>query len=110
MAGLQMQLVEMGSRVTVRLEGSFDAVSAVDLRKVLEALGTRKVVLDFSGVRTFVDLAIGVLSRELEGRQIEMELVGLPGHHERLFQYMGFCGLKARAARSYYQPEELFVN
>lgn len=111
MAGLQMQLEELGSQVTVHLEGDFDARAAVELRKVLQALGTRKAVLDFSRVRTFVDFAVGVLTRELEGLQIEVELEGLPVHHERLFQYLGFCGAKARVRRpGYYQAEELLVS
>lgn len=105
-----MQLEEMGSRVTVRLEGSFDAGAAVELRKVLQALGTRKVVLDFSRVRTFVDFAVGVLTRELDGQQVEVELKGLPVHHERLFQYMGFTGAKRARRAAYYQPEELLLN
>lgn len=111
MAGLSVQLEERGAAVTVRLEGSFDAAAAVDLRKVIEVLGSKKVVLDFSGVRTFVDLAIGVLSRELEGQEIKLELLGLPGHHARLFHYMGLGSGPVPSRRAaYYQPEELVLH
>jgi hypothetical protein len=53
---------------------------------------------------------VGVLARELSGRPLEVELLGLPEHHERLFQYLGFGVGTARARRTTYQPEELHVS
>lgn len=110
MAGHQMQLEAQASQARVRLEGTFDASAAVALRRSLDALDLHRVVLDFSQVRGFVDLAVGVLARELGGRALEVELLGLPEHHERLFRYLGFGVGPARARRTTYQPEELHVS
>lgn len=110
MADQRIQLEAQASQVRVRLEGTFDASAAVALRKSLDALELHRVVLDFSHVRGFVDLAVGVLARELSGRTLEVELLGLPEHHERLFQYLGFGVGKARARRMTYQPEDLHVS
>jgi anti-anti-sigma regulatory factor len=108
MAGLQMQLEEKGNKVFVKLEGTFDGRTALELRKVLDALGKREVVLDFTHVRHFVDFAVAVLTRELDRQRIDVQLRGLPTHHERVFRYFGFG--TGKSSGSYYQPEERFVN
>ena len=106
MAGLQMQLEESGETVRVRLSGSFDGRTALELRRVLDALGKRRVVLDFTQVRHFVDFAVAVLTRELDRKELQVELRGLPAHQERVFGYFGFGG-RLPAREPYYRAEEL---
>ena len=108
MAGLQMQLEEKGNKVFVKLEGTFDGRTALELRKVLDALSKREVVLDFTKVRHFVDFAVAVLTRELDRQRLDVQLRGLPTHHERVFRYFGFG--TGQATPAFYQPEEQFVN
>jgi hypothetical protein len=105
-----MHLEALASKVTIRMEGVFDADAAIELRKTLDALALERATLDFSRVHTFVDLAVGVLARELGGRPVVLTLEGLPEHHERLFQYLGFGVGRARSRRTAYQPEELQVG
>ena len=47
-------------RVIVKVEGTFDAQSALALRRSLEALPACEVELDFTRVRDFQDRAVGV--------------------------------------------------
>jgi len=108
MAGLQMMLEEKGNKVLVKLEGTFDGRTALELRKLLDALGKREVVLDFTQVRHFVDFAVAVLTRELDRQRLDVQLRGLQLHHERVFRYFGFGSGQAPGA--FYQPEERFVN
>lgn len=110
MAGHWMQLEALATEVTIRLEGIFDAEAALELRTTLDALELSKVTLDFSRVRGFFDLAVGILARELAGRAIDVSLEGLPEHHERLLQYLGVCPGRPRSRRLAYQPEELHVG
>jgi hypothetical protein len=73
--------------ITLRLEGTFDGAAALKLRSRLEALGLKRVVIDFSRVRTFRDAAIGVLARDLANPLLELR--GLDTHQERVFRYLG---------------------
>jgi anti-anti-sigma regulatory factor len=109
MTGLEMQLEESGELVRVRLSGSFDGRTAIELRRVLEALGQRRVVLDFTQVLHFVDFAVAVLTRELDRQQLNVELRGLPLHQERVFGYFGL-GARLPARGPYSQAEELFAS
>ena len=102
MAGLQIQTVEDAGTVTLKLEGRFDARTAVLLRKSLEALPDKPVVLDFSRVREFMDVAVAVLSRGMYERNVRLR--GLVGHQERMFRYFGFADSEA-PRRDYYTPE-----
>jgi hypothetical protein len=57
---------------------------------VAEALGRLPLgplVVDFSRVRTFVDLAVDALTLALQGRKVE--LTGLGRHQQRMFRYFG---------------------
>src|SRR4051794_29135451 len=104
MPALHIQLEETDEgRVTLHLDGTFDGRTAAELRASLLALGERDVVLDFSRVRTFVDVAIGVLTRGMEYRNVEIR--GLGGHPERMFRYFGL-GTPPPLEQVYYRPEE----
>ncbi len=76
-------------RTIMRLTGFFDGERALDLRSEL-ARTEGEVVVDFSRVGDFDDLAVATLARmmvESEGRLIS--LLGLRQHHLRLFRYIG---------------------
>ncbi len=90
-------------RVTLRLEGCFDALSAQALRASVEALVHREVVLDFSRVREFYDLAIPVLTRNLLHPRLQVRGVGR--HHALVFKCFGVQHL-APPTRSYWMPED----
>jgi hypothetical protein len=62
------------------------------------------VVLDFSGVRSFADAAVGVLVRGLERTRLKVRGVG--GHPERMLRYFGLCSQES-GERAYYTPEEV---
>lgn len=73
---------------TFEVEGTFDGAAAEALRQSLEASGARHIVIDFSRVSTFQNLAMGVLAR---GRSpAELALRGLGVQQERLCRYLGF--------------------
>ncbi len=102
MAGLQIQTVENAGTVTLKLEGRFDARTAAQLRKSLEELPDKQVVVDFSRVREFMDVAVAVLSRGMYERNVRLQ--GLVGHQERMFRYFGFPTTEA-PRHDYYTPE-----
>src|SRR5690349_19520 len=81
------------------LEGHFDASAAAALRRSLDAVAEEApdatVVLDFSRVTAFRDLAIAVLARGLRAQSLRVR--GLASHHERVF---GCFGISASTARS----------
>lgn len=105
MAGLQIHQEERAGRVMLRLEGTLDWRTAVQLRHSLEELGSREVVLDFTHLREFKDTAVGVLTRDLSARKVELR--GLAGHHERMFRYFGV--ITSVRSSAYYTPEELLA-
>jgi anti-anti-sigma regulatory factor len=105
MAGLQIHQEERAGRIMLRLEGTLDWRTAVQLRHSLEALGTQEVVLDFTHLREFKDTAVGVLTRDLSARKVEMR--GLAGHHERMFRYFGVS--TGERSSAYYTPEEVLA-
>jgi anti-anti-sigma regulatory factor len=106
MAGLQIHQEERAGRIMLRLEGTLDWRTAVELRHSLEALGgAQEVVLDFTHLREFKDTAVGVLTRDLAARKVELR--GLAGHHERMFRYFG-VSTGARSS-AYYTPEEVLA-
>jgi len=107
MAGLQIHREESSGTVTLRLEGTIDASTASLLRKSLDEVSNKPVVLDFSRVREFMDVAVGVLTRGLYERDIQFK--GLVGHQERMFRYFGFHSQDA-SNRRYYTPEELLAG
>ena len=103
MAGLQIHTEEDAGTVILKLEGRFDARTAVELRKSLEGLPDVPVVVDFSRVREFMDVAVAVLSRGMYERNVQLK--GLVGHQERMFRYFGFPSTLEAPVRSYYTPE-----
>ena len=93
--------------VTLRLEGTFDGKAAELLRRSLQALGPNQdVVVDFSRVRSFVDLAVAVLTRDLSHARGKLHLRGLAGHPERMFRYFGLTAPMPPPA-GFYVAEEL---
>jgi hypothetical protein len=53
----------------------------------LSQLPPRPLTVDFSRVRTFVDLSIDALTLALRGRAVR--LTGLGRHQQRMFRYFG---------------------
>lgn len=106
MAGLEIYREENAGKVTLRLEGTVDGTTALQLRQSLEALGEDEVVIDFSRVKQFRDLAVAVLSRGLQGKCVRFR--GLAEHQERMFRYFGLATAR-RPVSAYYTPEEQFA-
>lgn len=100
MAGLEVH--HDGGRVTLQLEGTFDGAAALRLRESLEGLSAEEVVLDFTRVQQFKDLAIAVLMRGVQGRNLRLR--GLGTHQERMFRYFG-VNVARGAEPAYYRPE-----
>ncbi len=85
--GLQIGREDHPGGTTLKLHGVFDGGTALELRRYIEALESQSISLDFSGVRTYVDLAVAILTGGFRDR--EVELCGLPRHQERMFRYFG---------------------
>jgi anti-anti-sigma regulatory factor len=81
-----------GDRLVLRLAGAFDRATSWSLRDSLEREPAPEVVLDFSLVRDFSDLAIAVLAHGLQAGQRPVSLRGLRQHQLRIFRY---CGIPA---------------
>ena len=106
MAGLQIHRSETSGAVTLKLEGKFDRQTALEVNRSLEELGACAVILDFSRVREFMDLAVPVLSQYLMLRPVELR--GLDQHRHRMFRYFGVLAART-AEREYYTPEEVLA-
>jgi len=102
MAQLQISRNDTGGAVTLRLEGALDALAAASLRTTMDQLAGRQIVLDFTRVDEFQDLAVPILSGGLG--QSPLRLIGLGQHHARLFRYFGI-GLNAPAAMPFGRAE-----
>ena len=107
MTGLEIHREELAGRLTLRLTGTLDGRTAMQLCSSLEELGARdEVVVDFTHLREFRDSAVGVLTHGLVERKVQLR--GLAGHHERMFRYFGLTtSLPPR--RAYYTPEEVLA-
>jgi anti-anti-sigma regulatory factor len=106
MAGIEVQTEVVGGRVILRVQGQVDGPAAHLLhRLVCQVEPDAEVVLDFSRVNDFQDVCVGLLSRTLAVRPLE--LVGLRTHQARMFEYFGVS--TRGPARAYYTPEELLV-
>ncbi len=99
--GLSIRREDSAGQTILRLEGRFDGSTAELLRRIVEQM-PENILLDFSRVRDFSDVAVPALTRGLEGRQIR--LVGLPHHLERMFGYFGW-GERGAEEGVYYVPE-----
>jgi hypothetical protein len=82
---------QQDGEILIRVDGTFDAVAAWQVRGRLGDLPTgARVVLDFSRVREFYDLGIAVVANGLaEARRSSVEMRGLREHQHRLFRYFG---------------------
>jgi hypothetical protein len=82
---------EPGGEILIRVDGTFDAVAAWQLRGRLGHVAAgERVVLDFSRVREFYDLGIAVVANGLaEAQPSALEMRGLREHQHRLFRYFG---------------------
>ncbi len=88
MPGIEVIREDVESRVILRLQGRFDGPAAYLLNSLLTDIEpTQPVVVDFSHVAEFQDLAVGVLTRALTDRTFHLQ--GLRTHQERMFQYFG---------------------
>lgn len=108
MAGpLNIHREDVGNTLILRLEGSFDAKTASEVRAALEQSEGREVVIDFSRVRRFVDSAVAVLTGGLDCSGVRLR--GLDHHGEAMFRYFGVASARSDK-RAYYTPEDiLFV-
>ena len=77
--------------IVIRPEGVFDALAAWSVRGRLAQLPAEaNVVLDFSRVRDFSDLGVGVIASGLASmRARRVRVRGLLLHQHRLFRYFG---------------------
>ncbi|MGA9526132.1 MAG: STAS domain-containing protein [Myxococcaceae bacterium] len=88
MPGIEVIREDVETRVILRLQGKFDGPAAYLLNSLLTDIEpTQQVVVDFSRVIEFQDLAVGVLTRGLTDRSCQLQ--GLRSHQERMFQYFG---------------------
>jgi anti-anti-sigma regulatory factor len=86
-----------GDRAVFRLAGVLDRAAASELAERLRAEQCGEVVLDFSLVREFADLAVATLARALAEGERRPLLRGLRQHQLRIFRYFG-VDLEARTS------------
>ena len=105
--GFEVNREDVAGDVVLRLSGTLDVAAAQVLRGVLSEIDRAShVVVDFSQVREFHDLALGSLARTLSQRPIQLR--GLRTHQARMLEYLGVPAGESK--RNYYTPEEqLFV-
>ena len=87
MDGLDIRLEEGEQRLVLRLRGTLDGRTAHAVTQALQALPPVPLTVDFSGVRTFVDLSVDALTQALRDRRVS--LTGLGRHQARMFRYFG---------------------
>ena len=78
-----------GDKLVMRMSGVFDRASAWTLRDKVERESAQEVLLDFSLVRDFSDLAVAVLAHGLSGLRRRVAFRGLRQHQLRIFRYCG---------------------
>jgi hypothetical protein len=88
MDGLDIRLEEVDERLVLRLIGTLDGRTALAVTQALRELPPLPLTVDFSQVRTFVDLSVDLLTRALRDRPVS--LTGLGRHQARMFRYFGF--------------------
>lgn len=83
--------LQPGGEILIRVDGTFDAPAAWDVRGRLGAIpATSNVVLDFTHVRDFDDLGVAVIAPGLvAGKGPRVVVRGLRQHQHRLFRYFG---------------------
>jgi len=87
MDGLDIRLEEGNDRWVLRLAGTLDGRTARAVTDALRELPAVPLTVDFSQVRTFVDLSVDALTRALRDRPVS--LTGLGRHQARMFRYFG---------------------
>ena len=88
MDGLDIRLEEVDERWVLRLSGTLDGRTARAVTDALRELPFVPLTVDFSQVRTFVDLSVDALTRALRDRPVSLR--GLGRHQARMFRYFGF--------------------
>jgi anti-anti-sigma regulatory factor len=73
----------------LRIVGVFDRPAAWSLRARVEQETGRELILDFSLVREFSDLAVAVLAHGLQARTLRVRVRGMRQHQLRIFRYCG---------------------
>ena len=87
MDGLDIRVEKGEGRFVVRLTGTLDGRTAHAVTQALRELPRVPLTVDFSQVRTFVDLSVDALTRALRDRPVS--LTGLGRHQARMFRYFG---------------------
>ena len=87
MERLDIRLEEGEARWVLRLDGTLDGDTALAVTRALRELPSVPLTVDFSRVRTFVDLSVEALTRALRDRPVS--LTGLGRHQARMFRYFG---------------------
>jgi len=87
MDGLEMRLEQHQQRLVLHLSGTLDGRTARAVIDVLGELPPVPLTVDFSRVRTFVDLSVDALTRALRHRPVSLR--GLGRHQARMFRYFG---------------------
>lgn len=105
MASLQIQREQASNEVTLKLEGTLDAAAALMLRQALDEVTAPSLVIDFTRVREFQDLAVAVLSPAINAAGRDVRIAGVGTHHARMFRYFGVK--VADELRGYYRADEL---
>ena len=85
--GLDIRLEEGEHRLVLRLIGTLDGRTAHAVSEALRELPPLPLTVDFSQVRTFVDLSVDALTQALRDRPVS--LTGLGRHQARMFRYFG---------------------
>ncbi len=83
--------LQPGGEILIRVDGTFDAPAAWDVRGRLGAIPpASSVVIDFSQVREFNDLGVAVMASGLApGKGPHVVVRGLRQHQHRMFRYFG---------------------
>ncbi len=78
-----------GGRLVLRLAGSFDRASALQILDRLRNEIEDEVVLDFSLIRDFDDRGIATLVRAILEMRNRIGVRGLRQHQQRMLRYIG---------------------
>jgi len=85
--GLDIRLEAGQERLVLHLTGTLDGRTALAVTRALQDLPPVPLTVDFSQVRTFVDLSVDALTRALRDRPVSLR--GLGRHQARMFRYFG---------------------
>lgn len=107
-ARINFKTDERNGALSVRVEGTFDGEAALQLQQLLEELKASDVELDFSQTRQFLDLAVALLTRTLQKRNVRFR--GLGVHQERMFRYFGVSTSPNPEPSAYYKPEDVLAH